>query len=250
LGGDAGDFGADKVTAHGFSFGDLARIGVGTIAGIGNILGGKSTAQKVGGGISVAGGALSGIAKGLDNKTLGAVGSVLGGTGLVVSGISQGGLGGAAQAALGGAQIGAVLGGPIGAAIGAAAGFASGLIGGLFGHKGPSAADIQKAIRKETINPDQFVGIGFERSAQGSFVDTLNSGFLEGPGGTFSNFQLSNRPRQSPISVNFNINAIDSKNVKDFLDEHGPAIAQQVASQTSSVRSGLGVAVRQAVHPA
>lgn len=217
--------------------------------GLGNALGGKNLGVKVGGGITAAGGAVSGIGAALDNKTLGKVGGVISGGGLVVSGISQGGLGGAAEAALGGAQIGGTFAGPGGALIGAAAGFVAGLIGGLFGHHGPTQADIEKAVKRQTIvNPDQFKGIAFGRSAQGTFADTLNSGFLESPAGNFSSFQLRNQPR-API-VNLTVNAIDAKSVQQLFEDHGPAIGQVVVSQVGSVRSGLGQAVRQAVHPA
>lgn len=221
------------------------------LLGLGNALGGKNLGVKVGGGITATGGAISGIGSALNNKTLGKVGGVIGGGGLVISGFADGGIKGAGEAALGGGQIGAVLGGPVGAAIGAAAGFAFGLLGGLFGHHGPSQKDIANAIKKQTIaNPDQFLGVSFERSAQGKFGDTLNSGFLESPGGIFSSFGINGKSRPPSTVVNFNIHAIDSKNVAQFLNEHGPAIAQQVAEQAGSVRSGIGKAVRQAVHPA
>jgi hypothetical protein len=222
------------------------------LVGLGNTIGGKNLGVKVGGGITAAGGAVKGIGAALNNGTLGQIGGVIGAGGLVVSGISQGGILGAGEAALGGAQIGAVLGGPLGAAIGAAAGFVSGLIGGLFGHHGPSQKDIANAVKRQTIaNPDQFLGVSFERSSQGTFGDTLNSGFLESPGGNFSSFRLNGSSR-APIIVNYSptVHAIDAKGVSEFLDQHAPVIAQRVASQVGSVRSGLGSAVRQAVHPA
>lgn len=229
------------------------------LLGLGNVLGGKNTGVKVGGGITAAGGTLKGLGSAFNNKTLGVIGDAISGGGLVVSGVSQGGALGIGEATLGGTQAGAAIGGlvggpvgaGIGAAIGAAAGFVAGVFGSIFGHHGPSQKDIASAIKKQTIaNPDQFLGISFERSAQGRFADTLNSGFLESPGGTFSSFALGGRPRSASIVNNFTVNAVDAKSVKQLFEDHGDALGQVVASQTGSVRSGIGQAVRQAVHPA
>jgi hypothetical protein len=248
LGPDSGS--PDSETAHGFSLGDAVKTIAGVAAGIGNIVSGKNAGVKIGGAVTTAGGAISGIGAGLNNAALQKFGAIGQGAGLVISGVSQGGVKGVAESTLGGAEVGTAIAPGIGTAIGAAVGFVAGLVGALFGHHGPTQAQIASAIKKQTIDSSQFTGVEFDRSSQGTFGQTLNTGFLEGPGGNFSNFTINGGPRQAPVAVHFTINAIDSKNVKDFLDEHGGAIAQQVASQASSVRSGIGTAVRQAVHPA
>ena len=235
-----------------FGIGDIAKAALGLGIGLGNAVGGKNLGAKIGGGITVAGGALSSIGKGLNNAGLEKFGAIGQGVGLVVSGVSDGGVKGVGESTLGGAEVGTAIAPGIGTAIGAAVGFVIGVVGAIFGHHGPSQKDIANAVKRQTIaNPDQFLGVGFERSAQDRFADTLNSGFLESPGGTFSSFALGGSSRR-PIIVNYSptVHAIDAKGVSEFLDQHAPVIAQRVAAQVGSVRSGLGSAVRQAVHPA
>jgi hypothetical protein len=243
------------------SFGGLqgAGLGLNFLLGLGNLVGGISghnAGQAVGGGVSILGGGISKIGQiiGKSNTdlgaTLGQVGGAIGGAGLVISGISQGGLGGALSATLGGAEIGTAIAPGIGTAIGAVAGFAAGLIGGLFGHHGPTAAQISAAVKRQTVDPNLLVGQEFDRSAQGTFGDTLNTTFSEGPGGTFSNSAI-NGPRQSPVgAVNFNINAVDAKSVADLFAQHGGTMAKIVAGRINSTQSGLARQIRTAVQPA
>lgn len=237
---------------------------LGPAAALLNIVSGASSrnpGQVIGGGISLLGAQLSKIGAGIpgpngqplpgtNNPSLQKLGGILGGSGLVISGVSKGGLGGAASAALGGAEIGTAILPGIGTAIGAIAGFAAGLFGGLFGHHGPTQAQINAAIRRQTVSGNQAASVEFDRAAQSTFAQTLNTTFSEGPGGTFSNAFL-NGPRQAPVSnVNFTVHAIDAKGVSDFFATYGRHVAATVAGQVGSTQTGMALAIRKAVSPA
>jgi hypothetical protein len=224
---------------------------LGLLGGATNLIAGitgKSPAQAAGGLATLGGGALSQLGKAQGNSGLSQAGGIIGGAGLVVSGIAQGSIGGDISSALGGAEIGTAIAPGIGTAIGAAAGFVAGIIGGLFHHPGFTPAQISAAIKRQTVDPNLFVGQEFDRSAQGNFGATLNSTFSEGTGGQFSSSSI-NGPRQSPV-VNFNIQAMDSKGVADFFAQHGSTVAKVVAGKINSTQSGLARQIRTAVQPA
>jgi hypothetical protein len=258
-------------------------LGPGNVAlGLGNLLGGiagGNAGQAIGGGLTTLGGGLFSIGGLLGTSSSGAsavrtsfgsvgnvgatlqqVGGVLGGAGLVVSGISQGGVGGALQTTLGGAEIGTAIAPGIGTAIGAAAGLAAGLIGGLFGKKGFTQAQIDYAKRKQYIDPNTFVGQEFDRSAQATFGQTLASGFSSGPGGAFGNATIT-PPLQYPIYDGFghpiaptvihnHINAMDPKSFAQYFRENGAAAAKVIGDHMNHTQSGLARNVRSIVNPA
>jgi hypothetical protein len=123
-------------------------------------------------------------------------------------------------------------------------------VGALFGHHGPTAAQISAAVKRQTVDPNLFVGQEFDRSVGSSFGDTLNSTFSEGPGGTFSNSAINGR-RQSPVGgVTFNVSAVDAKGVADFFNQHGGTLAKVVGRQINSTQSGMARNIRTAVQPA
>ncbi len=236
-----------------------AGLGLNFLLGLGNLVGGISghnTGQAIGGGVSIAGGALGKIGQiiGKSNPdlgvTLGQAGGIIGGAGLVISGVSQGGIGGGLSSAIGGAEIGTAIAPGIGTAIGAIAGFAAGLIGGLFGHKGATASQINAAIARQTVDPNLSVGMEFDRSAQGTFAQTLASNFSSGPGGTFGNASIPSVPPPPPPSVTVNVSAIDAKGVAQFVTQYGQTIAKVVGGQINTTQSGLARGVRTAVSPA
>ena len=210
----------------------------------------RNVGQAIGGGISLIGSRLGSIGTQTGNSSLSQLGGALAGAGLVVSGISKGGLGGAATAGLGGAELGFTFGGPVGAAIGAVAGFVAGLFGGLF-HHGPTQAQIQAAIRRQTVSPNSPASVEFDRAAQSTFAQTLNTTFSEGPGGTFSNAFL-NGPRQAPVIVNYapTIQAMDSTGVSAVLARHGGMIAAEVGRRANATQTGLASSIRRTVSPA
>ncbi len=240
--------------AGGGFLGALLR-GVGAAApglflGLGNAIGGRNIGVRIGGGITATGASLSGIGAGLNNATLQKFGAIGQGAGLVISGISDGGLKGAGEAALGGAQIGTAIAPGIGTAIGAVAGFFAGLIGGLF-HHGPSQADIARAVRRQTVNPADFIGKEFDRAAESSFAQTVGTLFTEGPGGIFSDAAAVGGPRQAPaIYYAPQIHALDATGVDRVLELHGLKFARAAAKYSLASNSGFGSAVRQAVSPA
>jgi hypothetical protein len=118
----------------------------------------------------------------------------------------------------------------------------------LFGHHGFTPAQIDAAVKRQTVDPNLFVGQEFDRSAQGTFGDTLNTTFSEGPGGTFSNSII--RGQQSPGDVNFHVSAVDAKSVADLFTQHGGTMAKIVAGRINSTQSGLANGIRTAVSPA
>jgi hypothetical protein len=240
-----------------------AGLGLNFLLGLGNLIGGISghnAGQALGGGISLAGGALGKIGSALGNAgtisastagALGKVGGVIGGAGLVISGVSQGGIGGGISSALGGAEIGTAIAPGIGTAIGAIAGFAAGLIGGLFGHKGATASQINAAIARQTVDPNLSVGMEFDRSAQGTFAQTLASNFSSGPGGTFGNASIPSVPPPQPAQpLAVTIHAMDAPSFVQFFSRNGSAAAKIIAAQINTTQSGLARGVRTAVSPA
>ena len=234
-----------------------AGLGLNFLLGLGNLVGGISghnAGQALGGGISLAGGALGKIGfcswECGNNQRLGcggarqSSGGVIGGAGLVISGVSQGGIGGGLSSAIGGAEMGTAIAPGIGTAIGAIAGFAAGLIGGLFGHKGATASQINAAIARQTVDPNLSVGMEFDRSAQGTFAQTLASNFSSGPGGTFGNASIPSVPPPPPPTVNVNVSAIDAKGVAQFVTQYGQTIAKVVGGQiNTSSQDSRGVFV-------
>jgi hypothetical protein len=147
--------------------------------------------------------------------------------------------------------IGATFGGPVGAAIGAAAGFGLGLIRTLFGHKGATASQINAAIARQTVDPNLSVGMEFDRSAQGTFAQTLASNFSSGPGGTFGNASIPSAPPPQPAQpLAVTINAMDAPSFVQFFSRNGSAAAKIVAAQINSTQTGLARGVRTAVSPA
>jgi hypothetical protein len=237
-----------------------AGLGLNFLLGLGNLIGGISghnTGQAIGGGVSIAGGALGKIGQiiGKSNPdlgaTLGQAGGIIGGAGLVISGVSQGGVGGGLSGALGGAEIGTAIAPGIGTAIGAIAGFAAGLIGGLFGHKGATASQINAAIARQTVDPNLSVGMEFDRSAQGTFAQTLASNFSSGPGGTFGNASIPSVPPPQPAQpLAVTIHAMDAPSFVQFFSRNGSAAAKIIAAQINTTQSGLARGVRTAVSPA
>jgi hypothetical protein len=243
--------------AQGIGGGALSSNLLGFLLGGANVISGitgHNTAQSIGGAATILGSGLSTlggpIVKGVPLNGLQQAGGILGGAGLVISGVAQGGIGGTLSATLGGAEIGTAIAPGIGTAIGAAAGLVAGVIGALFGHHGFTPAQIAAAVKRQTVDPNKFVGIEFDRSAQGSFGDTLNTTFSEGPGGTFSNSAIKGPRQGSASNVTFNVSAVDAKGVADFFNQHGGTMAKIVAGQINSTQSGLASGIRSAVTPA
>jgi|HubBroStandDraft_6_1064221.scaffolds.fasta_scaffold01891_12 hypothetical protein len=200
--------------------------------------GGNNGSQSSG-----AGAALNGLQK---------VPGAIAGAGLLISGLAQGGIGGALSDALGGLTIGATFGGPVGAAIGAAAGFGLGLIRTLFGgKKGPTQAQIQAAIKKQYIDPNTFVGQEFDRSAQRTFGATLASNFSTGPGGTFGNASINPLPPPpAPVPMQVTIQTMDSKGVAEFVNQYKGVFAKAVSTSVNTTQTGLARSIKAIVSPA
>jgi hypothetical protein len=184
--------------------------------------------------------------------TLGLLGLTAEGAGIALAGHQTGGvlggLEGAAGGALSGASLGTLILPGIGTAIGAGIGAIAGFIGGILGHHGFSSAQIAAAVRRQTVDPNKFVGQEFDRAAESNFASTLNTTFSEGPGGQFSSSSI--RGPQSAGVVNFNVSAVDAKSVVDLFSQHGGAMAQIVAGKINSTQSGLARQIRAAVGPA
>lgn len=115
------------------------------------------------------------------------LGQVLGqgfaGAGLLASGISQGGVGGAFEDIAGGAAIGTAIMPGIGTAVGAIAGAITGIIRGIFG--GNSwAQQVQNAMRNQAmyLPPSETFAFG----ANGSISSTMGTGFGTSGGSAFN----------------------------------------------------------------
>lgn len=233
----------------------LASLALGAAGLIGNLTSGHvSIPGAIGSSATLAGGGLAQIGQLAGNGALGKIGGVLGGAGLVISGVAKGGLGGALSSGIGGAEIGATFGGPLGAAIGGAAGFVSGLIGGLF-HHGISQADINRAARNQSLTQaqqDALQGVTFNNAVGSTFSQTSRTGFSEEPGGVFSTFGTTNTGTPAGITLNYNpvVQTFDASGVKAVLDNHAPAIAKAIGSQIAATNTGLGRNIRTAVNPA
>jgi hypothetical protein len=220
---------------------------------------------KLGAGLGALGGTLAHIGHGSiegliknpgGQSTLGLVGLGIEGAGIAVAGHQTGGALGALEGAGGGALTGAAIGTMIlpgiGTAVGAAIGAIAGFIGGIFGGKDKATkAKIDRAIARQFVSPDKFLGQEFDRAAGANFGDTLNSTFSEGPGGVFSSSQISG-PRQAPVNLTYapTIQAMDQRGVGDVLAQHGGLFAAEVGRRINSSNNGLADKIRSAVSPA
>jgi hypothetical protein len=120
----------------------------------------------------------------------------------------------------------------------------------LFGHKGVSAAQINAAIKRQSVDPNMFVGQEFDRSAQSTFGGTLGTTFSEGPGGTFSNAAINSSSQAPVVNIQMPVNSIDSQDTAKFIQKNAAVIAKHVGDQIAKTGSGLARKARAAINPA